>query len=89
MVTKWKDVRPHLESISDEFRFITDMHSSIVAKMIDTREELNITRKELSEKTCIPEKFLEDFERGIKSPTITHLYKISKALGLKLTIELK
>lgn len=89
MVTERNGVRPQLESISDEFKFITDIHTSIIAKMIDVREELNITRKELSEKTYIPEKFIEDFECGLKSPTITHLYKISKALGLKLTIELK
>ncbi len=54
--------------------------------LIRTRINKNLTQRELAKELGIEQSALARFESGRTNPTLSFLYKITKGLGLKLTI---
>lgn len=46
----------------------------------------NLSQKELSEKSGIPQKELNDIEEGTKSPTLENLMQLAEGLEMKLNL---
>lgn len=76
--TNLKNPKPELEQTRSL------LEQQIVHALIDTRINKNLTQKELSEKTGIPESDICDIENGICSPTISTLETLADGIGKKL-----
>lgn len=48
------------------------------------RQKNKLTQKELAQKTCIPVKYIQDYENGKGIITSEHLAKINRVLGTSL-----
>ncbi|MCL2177217.1 MAG: helix-turn-helix transcriptional regulator [Firmicutes bacterium] len=59
----------------------------IAYKLLETRENLNISQEELAERTGIRQSNISRLESGKNSPTVAMLHKIAKGLGATLRIE--
>lgn len=53
-------------------------------RLQSTREDKDLTRKQVSETTGIPVKSVEKFESGVMSPNIERLQALSSALGVSV-----
>ncbi len=58
----------------------------IYEALIRTRIEKKLTQKQLAEKLGIAQSALARFESGRTNPTLSFLQKVTRGLGLKLTI---
>lgn len=47
------------------------------------REELNLSKRKLSELACLERVYLIQLEKGEKRPTVNAIFYISEALGMK------
>lgn len=69
-------------------RIIEPEFQAILA-LYETREDLHMTQKELSEKSGIRQSNISRIERGTCSPTIRTLSQLAYAMGKKLEIKIK
>ena len=60
-----------------------------ILALYETRTELGITQKELSERSGIRQSNISRIERGTCSPTIRTLSELAYAMGKKLEIKIK
>jgi len=58
----------------------------ITLAMVDARHELNLTQKELSERTGIAQAEISKLEQGESNPTIRTLQRLAKGMGKRLQI---
>ena len=59
----------------------------IAYALLEARENLNISQKELSKRTGVKQSNISRFESGRHSPTISTLQKIADGLGMSLNVE--
>ncbi|MGI6579387.1 MAG: helix-turn-helix domain-containing protein [Saccharofermentanales bacterium] len=59
----------------------------IIQAMIDARNYLNITQKELSERTGITQADISRIENGTRNPSLNTVKRLAKGLGMQLKIE--
>lgn len=59
----------------------------IIQSLINARTSQNITQKELSLKTGIPQADISRIENGTRNPSLTTLKKLAHGLGLQLKLE--
>ena len=55
--------------------------------MIDARKEQNLTQKDLSLRTGIPQADISRIENGNRNPSLNMLKKLAKGLGMTLRVE--
>lgn len=60
-----------------------------ILQLYETRTELNITQKQLSQMSGIRQSNISRIERGTCSPTIHTLSQLAYAMGKKLEIKIK
>ena len=56
-------------------------------ELIDARANQNITQKELSLKTGIPQADISRIENGTRNPSLSTLKKLAQGLGMQLRLE--
>ena len=61
----------------------------IIRQIILARNELNMTQKELAERTGIKQSNISRLERGTYNPSLSSLKKIAKGLDKELHIEFR
>jgi len=61
----------------------------IIRQIIEARSELNLTQKELAERTGIKQSNISRLERGTYTPSLKSLMKVAKGLNKELHIEFK
>lgn len=61
----------------------------IIEAMIDSREELQLTQKELSHRTGINQSHISRLESGNYNPSLKFLKRIAAGLGKELHISFK
>ena len=61
----------------------------IIQAMIDARKELNITQKELSERTGITQADISRIESGTRNPSLSMVKRLAEGLGMQISIEFK
>lgn len=57
--------------------------------MIIARKNLNLTQKDLSEKTGINQADISRIENGTRNPSLKMLKKLASGLGMQLKLEFK
>ncbi|MBW8383125.1 MAG: helix-turn-helix transcriptional regulator [Youngiibacter sp.] len=85
----WEDYKSHVKSIDPESgKAIEDMESlaNIIAAMVDRRNSLGISQRELALRTGLSQSSVARIESLSITPNMDTLLKILKQLGLKLTI---
>lgn len=78
---KCEDFKEAFEEIGPEYE--------IIRAVIDGRSALNLTQKELSDKTGIQQSHISRLENGNYNPSIKFLKRIAEALGKELHIEFR
>ena len=86
--------RDHLkEQLKDpEFRSeyeALEPESEIIRQIILARKELNITQKELAERTGIKQGNISRLEKGTYNPSLQSLKRVAKGLNKELHIEFR
>ena len=86
--------RDHLkEQLKDpEFRSeyeALEPEYEIIRQIILARKELNITQKELAERTGIKQGNISRLEKGTYNPSLQSLKKVAKGLNKELHIEFR
>lgn len=61
----------------------------ITRKLIEARLSLNMTQKELAERSGIRQSNISRIENGMCSPTIATLQSLAKGLGKKLFVDFR
>ena len=61
----------------------------IASQLIDARNKINMTQKELAEKTGIYQADISKIERGIGNPSVMTLKRLADGLEIELIIKFK
>ena len=75
------------EDSSPEPAYEYDIYAEIRSSLSALRKELQMTQKELAEKTGLTQANICNIEKGTSKPTIDSLKKIADATGTRLIIE--
>lgn len=59
---------------------------NVIRALIDARVSMNMTQKELSEKTGIAQTEISKLENGTRNPSIKLLQRLADGMGMVLTI---
>ena len=59
----------------------------IIQAMIDARKGLNITQKELSERTGITQADISRIENGTRNPSLNMMKRLAEGMGMVLKLE--
>ncbi|HHU53408.1 MAG TPA: helix-turn-helix transcriptional regulator [Clostridiaceae bacterium] len=78
-VLKNPEVKAEYDALQPEY--------DIIQAMIDARNSLNITQKELSERTGITQADISRIENGTRNPSLNMVKRLAKGLGMQLKIE--
>ncbi len=71
------------ENIIPEYDIVQEVRELLT----NTRKDLSISQKELSEKTKIPQASISKFENGRNVPSLQILQRLADGLGKRLIIE--
>ncbi len=64
-----------------------NMNDMVGYQLTKARNSVEMTQKELSEKTCIYQADISKIERGMANPSIQTLQRLADGMGLQLKIE--
>lgn len=73
------EVKEEYDALEAEF--------DIIQAMIDARKSMNLTQKELSERTGITQGDISRIEKGTRNPSLEMLKRLAKGLGMRLKVE--
>lgn len=59
----------------------------IIQAMIEARKELNLTQKELSERTGITQADISRIENGTRNPSLNMMKRLAEGMGMVLKLE--
>ena len=76
------------DEIKSEYDALAPEYDIIEAMMI-ARNNLNLTQKDLSEKTGINQADISRIENGTRNPSLKMLKKLANGLGMQLKLEFK
>ncbi len=85
----WNDYKEHVKSAdADAKKDIEEMEdiAAIVGKMIEKRNDLGITQRDLAAMCGIPQSSVARIESFRTTPNLDTLLKIMQPLGLKLVV---
>lgn len=68
---------------------VADIKEMIASQLIDARNKINMTQKELAEKTGIYQADISKIERGIGNPSVMTLKRLADGLEIELIIKFK
>ena len=69
---EWDDIQPEMD---------------VIRAMIDNRIALNLTQKELAERTGINQADISKLENGTRNPSLKMLKRLAAGMGMALKIE--
>ncbi len=81
----WKEVKKEL-NISKEQEAEIKLEMELIQAVIDARDKKQLTQRELSKKTSIPQSTIARIETGMVSPRIETLNRLLIAMGYRLKI---
>ncbi len=79
----------NLKNLENEIKEENNIVMEFAQQLIKCREDLNITQKELSNITKIPQTTISRIENGTTNPTLLILQKIVNGLNKKIKIEIR
>lgn len=78
------------EMKNDEFRKEYEAiqpELNVIRAMVDARNSVNMTQKELSERTGISQADISKIENGTRNPSLNLLKRLAEGMGMTLKIE--
>ena len=78
------------EMKNDEFRKEYEAiqpELDVIRTMVDARNSVNMTQKELSERTGISQADISKIENGTRNPSLNLLKRLAEGMGMTLKIE--
>ena len=78
------------EMKNDEFRKEYEAiqpELDVIRAMVDARNSVNMTQKELSERTGISQADISKIENGTRNPSLNLLKRLAEGMGMMLKIE--
>ena len=78
------------EMKNDEFRKEYEAiqpELDVIRAMVDARNSVNMTQKELSERTGISQADISKIENGTRNPSVNLLKRLADGMGMALKIE--
>lgn len=66
-----------------------DIMSKLAARLIEARNRIGITQKQLAEKTGIYQADISKIERGLSNPSISTLQRLAEGMGLQIEVSFK
>ena len=78
------------EMKNDEFRKEYETiqpELDVIRAMVDARNSVNMTQKELSERTGISQADISKIENGTRNPSLNLLKRLAEGMGMTLKIE--
>lgn len=63
----------------------SDNHAALGQAVKQIREEKKLTQAQVAQAMDAPPTFLSDIERGVRNPSVSTLYVLADALGVKLS----
>ena len=78
------------EMKNDEFRKEYEAiqpELDVIRAMVDARNSVNMTQKELSERTGISQADISKIENGTRNPSLSLLKRLAEGMGMTLKIE--
>lgn len=82
----WGDVRAEIKSISQEEKETIELTAKLVAQLIEQRNSLGLSQRELSERAGLKQSALARLERTRVIPRIDTIAKVAKELGLEIRL---
>lgn len=73
------EVKAEYDALGPEF--------DIIQAMLDARKRLNLTQKELSERTGITQADISRIENGTRNPSLNMIKRLAKGMGMRLKLE--
>lgn len=83
---KWEDVKKEMTALSTEEKQSIEVLADIVSHMIERRQEIGLSQRDLAEKCGIKQSAIARLEAMRTVPQLDTLSKLLKPLGLKLTV---
>ncbi|MGZ4121626.1 MAG: helix-turn-helix domain-containing protein [Tumebacillaceae bacterium] len=80
------DLLSRASCFSDLEQALLVQRAALLAQIITRRKDLNISQRELAEKTGLKQSTIARMESGLVVPRIDSLLKIFYALGLKMSL---
>lgn len=80
-ILKNDEIKSEYDALAPEY--------DIIEAMIIARNNLNLTQKDLSEKTGINQANISRIENGTRNPSLKMLKKLASGLGMQLRLEFK
>lgn len=85
-IIKWQDVKDSMTSLSEKEKREIDLMTDIITKVIERRQELGISQRELEKITGIRQEAICRIENMRNMPQLDTLIKLMEPLGLKLSV---
>lgn len=85
----WQDYKEYVKSIDENNNFLMeeiDELTAIVSAMIEKRNALGISQRELAQLCGLPQSSIARIESGKTTPKLDTLLKIMHPLGLKIKL---
>lgn len=85
----WQNYKNHVQSLDDENKLLIEEIeelTTIVSTMINKRNALGISQRELAQLCGLPQSSIARIESGRTTPKLDTLLKIMHPLGLKLKL---
>ena len=85
----WQNYKNHVQSLDDENKLLIEEIeelTTIVSTMIDKRNALGISQRDLAALCGLPQSSIARIESGRTTPKLDTLLKIMHPLGLKLKL---
>lgn len=83
---KWQDVKNSMTSLTEQEKKQIDIMSDLITKIIQRRQELGISQRELEKLTGIKQEAICRIENMKNIPQLDTLIKLLEALGLRLAL---
>jgi transcriptional regulator with XRE-family HTH domain len=82
----WDEVKSSITSVSDDEKRNIEVLAEIISHMIERRQEIGLSQRDLAEKCGIKQAAIARIETMRTVPQIDTIAKLLKPLGLKLAI---
>jgi predicted transcriptional regulator len=83
---KWQDVKNSMTALTDEEKIEIDLLADIITKIIERRQELGISQRELEKLTGVRQEAICRIENMRNVPQLDTLIKLMEPLGLRLSV---
>lgn len=83
---KWQDVKDSMGALTDEEKREVDLMADIISKIVERRQELGISQRELEKLTGVRQEAICRIENMRNMPQLDTLIKLMEPLGLRLSV---